>query len=169
MSLFPIVLLLIITASRPADHALYIGVINIEHQEGTSISKMAIKVFSDDLQNGLKNEFNWKELPNLSVACDVHSIALQQYFQNHLTIWINKEPVYLQLQTCENNSEVYLLSYTFSTPSKWQSLDLQADFLMELYPTQSNVLQVKYKASNVQDFQSYFGRMVKGKEKITIF
>ena len=108
MSLFPIVLLLIITASRPADHALYIGVINIEHQEGTSISKMAIKVFSDDLQNGLKNEFNWKELPNLSVACDVHSIALQQYFQNHLTIWINKEPVYLQLQTCENLSLIHI-------------------------------------------------------------
>ena len=169
MCLFSFAVMFILTAYQPVDHALYIGVIHIEHQEGSTLSKMDIKVFSDDLQNALKNEFNWKELPDLSVACEVHSTALQQYFQKHLTIWINKEPVYPQLQTCDNNSEVYILKYTFSTPNKWQTLDLQADFLMELYPTQSNVLQVKYKTSNVQEFQSYFGRMVKGMEKIAVF
>ena len=160
--------LFFLTAFHLPDHALYIGVIKIEHQEGSTLSNLSIKVFSDDLHNALKNEFDWKELPTISVACGIHSAALQQYFENHLTIWINNEPVSLELQTCENNSEVYILNYTFSPPSKWQTLTLQADFLMELYPTQSNVLQVQYKANNVQEFQSYFGRMVKGKEKISV-
>ncbi len=144
-----------------SDHALYIGVIQIEHQEDTALSTMDIKVFSDDLQNALKNEFDWKQLPKVSVACDAHTNAIEQYFQNHLTISINKEPISITLQDCTNNTEVYILSYTLSTPKKWETLTLKADFLMELFPTQTNVLQVQYQSAKSKTMQPFFGKMVK--------
>lgn len=150
-----------------SDHALYIGVIKIEHQEDTALTTMDIKVFSDDLQNALKNEFGWKELPNISIACEEHTDVLLQYFQNHLSLFINNKPVSLALQTCKNDSEVYILRYTFAAAKKWTSLTLQADFLMELFPTQSNVLQVQYQVTgSAGTTQPYFGRMTKGKERV---
>jgi len=124
-------------------HALYIGVIQITMEE---IMTIQVKVFSDDLQAILQNEVGYQATGATDDLCMLQMEHLQQYFQRTLQVHINELPIDLVLNDCEQINDVHLLQFkAIDCPLTWQQVAIKANFFMELFPTQSNVLQLHYK------------------------
>ena len=146
------VLLLGTTLSN--NHALYIGVIQLEAQKDTT-ALISLKVFSDDLQTALQNAYGFKEIEATTEICSAQSSIIQSYFESNLQIVINGASSSLQLDDCQVINDVHLLYFKLNTPVKWEELRITAPFFMEVFPTQSNVLHVSYKGTK------QYGRITK--------
>lgn len=148
------------------EHAIYIGVIKIDYQEQDASASIQLKVFSDDLQNALKHELNLATLPAHTALC--LPSHLQIYFEKHLQCRINDQPTNFQLNNCTPYKDVHLLEGHLDSIPTWKTFTLKADFLMELFPTQSNIVQLNYQKIGAAEPQTYFGRMTKGNDSFEI-
>lgn len=137
-------------------HALYISVIQIQHHENSPKATVNIKVFTDDFQSALRNEFSDYQPVLEEILCEEKSHHIKPYFDKHFNININKQKQELTFLNCQKEGEVYWLKFELEVPKKWETLKVEADFLMELFPTQSNILNVEYQG------EKRFGRMTKG-------
>ncbi|MDX1666488.1 MAG: hypothetical protein R3350_04640, partial [Saprospiraceae bacterium] len=43
---------------------------------------------------------------------------------------------------CEKENDVYRLTFNASCPPEWDRVSVSADFFMELFPTQSNIISL---------------------------
>lgn len=141
-------------------HAIYIGFVQITPINDTGSFALEIRVFQDDFQDALRNLAGKTVLikpdrptPNLE-----HWIST--YFNQHIELMIDREATQFTFQSIEAVNEVYILKFQFENNSKWQTLSLKADFLMELYPQQSNVVKL------VHQEQTYHFRLTAKKTQM---
>ncbi len=126
----------------PDDHAIYIAVVQLEHQPDNITANLQVKVFTDDLQDALKNKFHQEiKLINVSESGE-EAKKIAAYFAAHLKFEINGQQVSYQLQRITVENDAHWFNFTLKGPRKWDKLDVTADFLMELFPKQSNIFQV---------------------------
>lgn len=126
------------------NHALYLSVIQIKHQQTEQTALITIKVFTDDFENAIKNAH-----PDLTILlgkdiCQQEGKYLEAYFEKHLAISINGTNRNYTLQNCQQENEVYFLELEMPCPLDWKEFKIEADFLMELFPTQSNMINLIY-------------------------
>ena len=145
---------LFLITSFVSKHAFYIGVVQITMEKTMTVQ---VKVFSDDLQAILQNDVGYNNVGAINKLCNAQSKHLQAYFQQNLKIHINEQPIELLLSKCEQINDVHLLHFKVnSCPPSWQQVLVTADFFMELFPTQSNMLQLIY---NDIETSRRFGKM----------
>jgi hypothetical protein len=130
--------------NKEEDHALYISVIQIQQIAEKSPVQINIKVFTDDLQSALRNEFSDYSPVLEEILCQEKRVFISAYFSKHLTIQINEKNCHLTLMDCQKEGEVYWLKFEMENSEKWEKLKVKADFFMELFPTQSNIVNVAY-------------------------
>lgn len=131
-------------ATQPpeVDHALYIAVIQLEHSPSQTVATITVKVFTDDLQSALRNA-NRQYVPvKAEQLCGASRQSIQQYFKDHLVLLINQKKYPLTLSSCEHENDVFLLRFDLKCPDKWKTVKVSADFLMELFPDQSNMVSI---------------------------
>ncbi|NJN42347.1 MAG: hypothetical protein HC811_09120 [Flammeovirgaceae bacterium] len=103
---------------------------------------MKVKVFTDDLEDALRNMHAQPfSLPD-EKACMAQKTYLEKYFATHLKIKINKKELSYQLTGCEKFDDAVWLSFEGSSPQSWKEISITADFLVELFPTQTNVINL---------------------------
>lgn len=163
-SLFFLLLSGLISAVSP-EHALYIGVIQIIYEEENAETKIQIKVFSDDLQSVLQNELGYEEVPSIEELCTNTSLPIEAYFKKQLTVKANKIPIDFTLIDCEQINDVHLITFKTSKVSDWQVCSIEASFFMELFPLQSNIVNLKYIPLTTEPTQK-MGRLTKGNTTI---
>ncbi len=135
------------------SHALYLGLVEISHEQGNIASDLQVKVFYDDLQSGIRAAYPDKFQPaNPELWAGKNKSLVQAYFQKHLSLWVNRQPVTFQLRSVSWQQDTYFLHFQLDCPPKWGVLQVKADFLMELFPDQTNVVQAANGA------QKRFGR-----------
>lgn len=142
------------------SHAIYIGVVQMSHVENRPSADIIVKVFQDDLQDVLKNAFDLKKMEAEIAYYNQYQLEIEQYFQNHLSCSINGQSMSLRLKKGEKAAEVYLLSFEIACPEVWKTVDIRADFFMELFPIQSNILHVE------NGKKKRFGRMKKDTDEL---
>ena len=123
-------------------HALYLGTIQLKHELGEEQAIMHIKVFSDDLQSAIRNASQDFQPGPLSDLFEKNEALIKAYFTQHTSIVINEEASVPVLFKWEQQNDIHLLSFRLSCSTQWQALDFQANFFMELFPTQSNVVSI---------------------------
>lgn len=141
------------------SHAIYIGVVQISHVQNRPTAHILIKIFQDDLQDALRHAFGLKIEKEIDF-CVQHRQEIEQYFQRHLKGTINEKKMTLNFEKGEKQNNVYLLNFEIECPETWKSLAIKADFFMELFPAQSNILQVE------NGLEKRFGRLKKEEEEI---
>lgn len=130
--------------SAKADHAIYIGVIQVLHDASAASAEVNVKVFTDDMQNALRNAFkNYEVIPEERI-CARQQELLAAYFAEHLTFDVNGTGVEMNLKSCTKENDVYWLTFDISCPPQWSKLRVEADFFMELFPTQSNMVSLHH-------------------------
>ena len=111
---------LIVVPSSNDDHAIYVSVLEIDSQQ------LKVKVFSDDLHDALRND----------------SSSIEEYFQKKIKLHINEQLIDFNLKEVSEEGESQWITFKMKTPAVWNSFYLQADYLMELFPDQTNVVKV---------------------------
>ena len=124
------------------SHALYLGTIQLKHEAGEERAQMNIKVFSDDLQSAVRNSSADFQTGPLSNLFEKNEALIRAYFRQHTNLTINGQVIAPILSKWEQQNDVHLLTFELSCPAQWQEVEFKANFFMELFPTQSNVVSI---------------------------
>lgn len=151
-----------VTSPRVGDHAIYLSVVEITHNANATSASVKVKVFTDDISDAISNKYGERVNLAVNVSLDQGSQKVTGYFSEHLQLSLNGQPVALKLTQLEPMSDAIWVHFEVNCPQRWNELTIKADYLMELFPTQSNVLSV------AQGEQKRFANIVKSKPVETI-
>ena len=124
------------------DHAIYIGVVEIIREERGTTAQLRVKVFTDDLEDALRNFSKQHVSLSAESDCQANALWIARYFETHFECTINGRQAPFDYQKCGKNSESVWLFFDLKVPEDWKSIKVRADFLMELFPTQTNVVSI---------------------------
>lgn len=135
--------------------------------ENQSKLEIQIKIFSDDLQTALANHFNEQEISTIENLGIKNLPQIKSYLKKHLIPnKVNNNHRWamdLEKLTADYQESIYLLTAVYKDnlpqPDKAQMLEIQADYLMEVFPTQSNVIDISYGEQRI------FFRLTKNKSR----
>jgi len=146
----------------PGNHALYLSVVEVAHVKNESQASVKIKVFTNDMEDAIRNELH-KGI-SLSDTSSFHSQKeiLEKYFSNHFLLSINGKEVDLSMTGSKLVGDAIWFYFKMNCQSKWDNVSVKADYLMELFPTQSNVVSIEH------DENKRFIRLTNTKKKDTI-
>ncbi|MEL7005749.1 MAG: DUF6702 family protein [Bacteroidota bacterium] len=123
------------------DHAIYVSVIEIVKSEENYGGTVKVKVFMDDLQDAIYHRTENRR--SYRGGCQANDEELQDYFENYLKLSINSSPVEIKLFDCERLEDAIWLNFEFENEDDWAELQISANYLMELFPTQTNVVSIR--------------------------
>jgi Domain of unknown function (DUF6702) len=123
-------------------HAIYVSVLEIEQGKSAEQGVLRVKIFANDLEDAIFNH----SLQRLSLLtkCDQSSTQISAYFKDHLQLNIDGKAQDYTYTSCEVNDISLWVTFTFNSPANWGEVALTADYLMELFPTQSNVVSITF-------------------------
>jgi hypothetical protein len=132
-------LILCFPGTQP-DHAFYLSVteVNLEKQ-----GEVSVKVFSDDLQNALRNYSSQYRAANLKTYYEKNKELALAYFQEHLRFEADGKIMTLKYLSHSIEQDAHFISFRMDLQEKTTRLKVKAAFLMELFPTQINVLKLR--------------------------
>ncbi len=147
-------------AGKP-PHAIYVSVIEIEQNSVDSNGIIRIKVFMNDLHDAIFNQ-TAKHVDLENNSCNNNKELVTSYFKDHLSIKVNGSELDYSHLSCEINDISIWFEFTFSAVKQWRTLEIKADYLIELFPTQSNIVSIAY-----EEQKSMF-RLTKGETQKTV-
>lgn len=137
-------------------HAVYISVIEIERTSNDQQGTLKVKVFIDDLQDAIHNKTGHRS--SYRSGCKSGDQELISYFKDHIKLEVNTQLVDISLIDCERLEDSLWLNFIIDSDADWNELTISADYFMELFPTQSNIISV----ANLGENQ--FSRLNKGSD-----
>lgn len=126
------------------EHAIYLSMVEIAHIENSPTAQVKIKVFTNDMEDALANLFEERLQLTDKSTCRNASRYVEGYFAKYLKVSVNEKVKSLSLTGCEFLSDAIWFEFSLSSPGQWTSVAVNAPFLMELFPTQSNVVSIAY-------------------------
>ena len=135
---------LLLLSAKPLPHAIYLSVVEVDRKDISTPAVVRIKVFADDMEDALANQSGTRMTLLNPAGCLPARPAIENYFQQYLSLAVNEEPVKLELTHCEPVGDALLLYFQTTQNNPWRTITVSATFLMELFPSQSNVLSVYY-------------------------
>lgn len=129
--------------SIPGDnHAIYLSLVEVDHKDLGIVATVKVKVFADDMEDAMMNAFK-KRINFLDASsCDSGKSEVEAYFEKYFSYRINNKLATLTLVNCEANGEAIWLYFKIDCPDKWTRVEVKANFLMELFPTQANIITI---------------------------
>ncbi|HHH49655.1 MAG TPA: hypothetical protein ENK52_01605 [Saprospiraceae bacterium] len=118
--------------------------IKITHQNNKLITDIQLKVFTNDLQDAIHNFAPDEYQPtDTKQFFPVHQKLIEQYFAQHLICQFNAQKIPLSNCTYELRNDVFLINFILETPRAWKKVNIKADYFMELFPSQSNIIHIE--------------------------
>lgn len=148
--------------NHPTDHAVYLSVVDIGQADKLDEAAIKIRVFVNDIEDAVFNELGQRIDLSNATAFGSKKNVLEKYFLNHFAIVLNGKELQLSLRDSELMGDAVWLLFHTGCDSEWGSISVRADYLMELFPTQSNVVSVVYKG------KKHFTRLTQSKTYETI-
>ncbi len=142
-----LVLLLCFTrtvGTQKESHGIYISVVEIDHRNIAENAAVRLKVFTDDLENALRNKYKKSFTLIGKNGCNTYDDDIEDYFRKHLNLRVNTGAIDITLDSCEENGDSLWLTFSTSAKGDWSTVEVKADYFMELFPAQSNVVSVYY-------------------------
>lgn len=124
-------------------HALYIAMVDVSHRDASRTLDVRVRVFADDLQSCVRSAFPDQYVADGSETWPAKNReTVSRYFRQHLWFTTGGKRGALRLKSIRLEGEVYWLSLEADCAVKWTTLEAHADFFMEVFPLQSNMLQL---------------------------
>ncbi len=139
MPLFFFSLLLLVPFARP-QHALYLSLTEV--RVAGSAGSLEVKVFSDDLQDALRNYSDSYQPGSLENYFERNEQLATDYFAENLTIRVNGQKADLQYQGFSRENDAHFIRFRMKLPAETRQIAIEAGFLMEVFPDQVNVVKV---------------------------
>lgn len=141
---FLIALLIIVTGFSAQAHDYHASITDVRYNPKTQSLEVAVKVFTDDLENALSRRSNSKIRYNKS---NKHQQLLQEYVQTSLSFGLekNKPLKYRFLGSEEETDAIWIYVEVPVNASGLQQLYVKNTILTELFSDQMNVVNITYK------------------------
>lgn len=133
------------TYYRP-NHAIYVSVIEIEKSKNSDIAALRFKIFADDLEDAIYNQSGTR-VNLLKGDCNNAQKLIENYLEEYFKLSINSTYVDREYKSCELNDISLWLEFNMNTPDDWHEVEVYAGYLMELFPTQTNVVSITFNES----------------------
>ena len=133
-------ILAFLTPGKPSPHALYLSVTEVWQSDEETL-KIRVKVFTNDLELALRNYSDgFRRAPEGEFLYKNRGIA-SGYFNEHFQLRINGKNLNLVYLSHTIENDAHYLVFRTSQNEEWDQIECRADFFMELFPTQQNVVQ----------------------------
>ncbi len=119
------------------DHAIYLSLIEMEVHD--QMANLKVKVFTDDLQNAIRNADKGYKYESEISFVEGNALLVENYFRKHLMIGQNSQ---IEFKSSELVGDSYWINFQANVldPNKFE---VKADYFMEIYPTQQNIIIVQ--------------------------
>ena len=134
--LFALLLSLSLLKSAGDGHEIYLSVLEI------NTGQMKVKVFTDNLQDAIRNDAQVLSSPDAATFLANHTAAIEAYFQKKIKLQIDERTVPFSLKEATLEGDSYWITFDLHPVNDWKSLYLEASYLMELFPDQKNIVKV---------------------------
>jgi hypothetical protein len=127
--------------SERDNHAIYLSMSEVNVKNDSL--QVVIKVFSDDLRDALKNHNPIEYQPtDLSQFFARNKTIAIDYFNDKFTLFAEKSRLTLKFEEHSVEGDIHFIMFRSYIASPMKTLTADATFLMELFPTQVNVIKV---------------------------
>jgi hypothetical protein len=101
-----------------------------------------MRVFMDDLEVTLRKEFRYPELDILHPREATLDEMMEAYLKTHFKLSLDDKPQTTTFIGHEQEGDAFVFFIEVSNVKKWQTIKVQNDIIMEIYPDQSNLVHV---------------------------
>ena len=125
-------------------HPFHLSVCEIDYNPGSKRLEVAIKLFSDDISNGIEEATG----TNIHLGEDNETESADQeldvYIGRRLKVWVNEKPVNFTFLGRENNKDANVTwCYVESEElPEITSIKVRNQLLIEMFPTQKNIVHI---------------------------
>ncbi|MEQ8520183.1 MAG: hypothetical protein RLN79_04610 [Cytophagales bacterium] len=121
------------------NHPFYVSIIHINHNFKTNCLELTFKIFTDDLETGIKGD-SGKILNLYHSSNNKADSIISNYLKSHCQIKISSAPAKLNFIGIETAFDVTEVYFTIdSVKSLIDSIEINCDLLVEEIPDQSNI------------------------------
>lgn len=124
-------------------HPYYVSVFEVEHNADTHTFQVAARIFISDLEDVLKDE--GKESPKIGTPEEAVEANewITTYINQHFTLTADGTPIELSFIGKETDTDVVWCYLESTAIEKVDTLDIHADLLVDMFPTQNNIVHMK--------------------------
>lgn len=141
-----------VTNGTNTYHAIYISVTEIELQQ-SDLSTVSIKIFSDDLKAAIQNFSGKSSSESNATFINHNKEAVASYINKYFNLRLNNKNIALEYKDHTLEGDAYFLNFSFRVETLPSPLSIKAEYLMELFPTQQNVVKINFE--NEQRFLKF--------------
>ncbi len=126
-------------------HKYYISFTKIEYSEKTSSLQIIVRVFTDDLQNGLDTQFSISSELDTDRELDNTDSFIERYLEDKFLIHVNKKNVplvYLGKKYDKDETKLYI---EIEQIAEIETIQVMNKMLMELFEEQQNIIKLNIK------------------------
>ena len=121
-------------------HAIYVSVTEINYEVGQLTVK--VKVFTDDLEDGILNATQRSVKLRSDEELTRHKSLIHRYISSHLSLVVNNTKKPLEMLRVENEGDATWSYFKTGLGEEIQTLEVHNNILTELFSTQANIVTV---------------------------
>ena len=127
------------------EHALYISVTDIFYQESQQELEVQFKIFTDDLEDGLRA--NQNQILELEDGVDEkEALVVHNYLLDKVEIFLDGKAPPVNMISCKLEGDAIFALYKGKLESQPNKLEIYNKILLDLFPTQKNIIRLRGKS-----------------------
>lgn len=136
-----------VTATFP--HTIYVSVTSVYFPNDGNQPELKIRLFLDDLQRCVKEEWGLTETPELGFFAGEN---LNRYLSNHLKIKLDTTSIAFKMESLEEDGEAISIhmipvqAVAEPLASTWKKMLIQTDLFVNQIEEQQNLVRVRYES-----------------------
>ena len=124
-------------------HSFYVSISEINYNEKTHKLEISTKLFADDLEKALSQNYNQKT--DLFNELTKASPWIAQYLKENFSIRVNNKNVELNFVGADKEDDAIWIYLESEKLRKLKALEVTNTNLQELYPSQKNLIKITVK------------------------
>jgi len=125
-------------------HPMHVSVTEIEMDEKDTRLEIMMRVFIDDLEMTLKENFKDPSLDILNPAKMTVDQMMTPYLGTHFKIMLDNKIQVIKYLGHEKDNEAFIFYLEVNKVKKWKTIQVQNDIITEFYSDQSNLVHVTW-------------------------
>ena len=128
------------------EHAFYVSITDIAYLESKQELEVQIKIFADDLEDDIRSSQN-KLVKLQDGVSESEASVVHQYLLDKVEILLDGKAPEIRMLSCKQEGDAIFSVYKGSLQTKPSVINVTNTVLIDLFPTQSNIIRLKGKAA----------------------
>lgn len=123
-------------------HPLHVSVTEIEMDDKDKRLEIMMRVFMDDLEVTLRNEYQNPDLDILNPRGLTVDQMMENYLKKHFKIMLDNKSVVTKYLGHEQEGDAFIFYVEVGNVKKWKTINVQNSIITDTFDDQSNLVHV---------------------------